>query len=330
MRSIFVCLLVGGCGFQAGAAGDAAGTPIDGTIASTGDARDDAMIDGPPPTCWQRWYDHSVALGNPARIDGLSTTAGSERDPWISADGKRIYFNRNPGEQGLTDIYLATRDTASGPWRDAQLQANLSTNLEESRASFTEDELVVVLSSNRANNQYRVLSNTRNAVTDPFGTPVDNGFDMVNAMGGAGADHYDPFFANDGKTLYFAPDPMGPDRQHIWIATRPALNAAFGAPARVPVINGDNNTVGDSDPALSPDERVIVFASTRPGGKGQGDLYYATRASRDVNFGPPDPIPMVNHSADDGDPMLSRDGCDLYFSSARIGTFDLFLSHVSN
>lgn len=297
------------------------------------DARTDpdaASPDGPvigAPTCWARWAAHQLVLTAPARIDGLSTAA-SERDPWISADNKRMYFDRDPGGLGLSDIYLASRSAAGAAWEAPQLQVNLNTAEQEARPAFTEDELTVALASNRTASRFALVGTTR-PPGGSFGTPSGAGFEMLNAAEGVASESFDPFFTDEGKTIYFAPDPSSSERQHIWSATRPAIGQPFGAPSRVRGINGDLVTVADADPALSLDELVIVFSSTRPGGLGVGDLYYATRASRDADFGAPRAIPNVNSNSGDNDPMLSRDGCDVYFASDRGGNFDLYLSHLT-
>jgi Tol biopolymer transport system component len=88
---------------------------------------------------------------------------------------------------------------------------------------------------------------------------------------------------------------------------------------------GINNENSDTaDPALSKDERLIVY-SRRQGG-GNYELYYATRATATDGFNQPAKIPDVNGGADDADPMLSDDGCELYFASNRDadGKYHLF------
>ena len=319
-RRIMVCLVLGGCGFQGNAAGDG-GAPGDGGVDAPGI---DAAIDG-PTSCWQRWYNHQPQLGDPAKLMELSTGA-SERDPWISHDGLRLYFARDPGSRGKGDIYLATRAVPRGPFSLAMEQGNLDNTSDETRAALTDDELTLVLASNRDDDVNRIFITTRGTPTEPFGTPTRDLLDAVNGAPTDQTEHLDPFLTNDGKTLYFAPDPPTSERQHIWFATRPETNKPFGPPGKVPVINGNATQDGDADPALSPDELVIVFSSTRPNGVGAGDLYYATRSVKTANFGGPQLIPGVNSNSDDGDPILSSDGCELYFASTRQGNFDLYVA----
>jgi Tol biopolymer transport system component len=89
----------------------------------------------------------------------------------------------------------------------------------------------------------------------------------------------------------------------------------FPVPAVVPELDSG---AGDADPALSLDERVIVFSSARGGSLGGGNLWYAVRLSTTQAFGMPKEVPDLNTAANDGDPWLSDDGCRLYFASDRV------------
>ena len=80
----------------------------------------------------------------------------------------------------------------------------------------------------------------------------------------------------------------------------------------------------------SADHRVLVeppaAERTSPAA---GNLWYAVRAQPDAAFGAPALVPGVNSDCNDGDPHLSADGCRLYFSSDRAGTYDLYVATVA-
>ena len=148
---------------------------------------------------------------------------------------------------------------------------------------------------------------------------------MVNSEN---ADSVDPFLSADGRTLYFTQNPGGPKHPSIVIATRTETRFDFSEPSDLDGINlSSKNT---ADPALSPDERVIVFSSDRDGGRGHLDLWYATRADALHAFSPPAPIPTVNTEDDDADPMLSADGCELYFASTFEGDYNLYVAQIQH
>jgi Tol biopolymer transport system component len=63
---------------------------------------------------------------------------------------------------------------------------------------------------------------------------------------------------------------------------------------------------------------TLYFASSRPGGSGDFDIYVTTRRTTDAPW--EDPVnlgPTVNSSAYDNHPSISADGLTLYFDSRR-------------
>jgi hypothetical protein len=76
---------------------------------------------------------------------------------------------------------------------------------------------------------------------------------------------------------------------------------------------------------LPPDGHTLIFASTRPGGFGQNDLYISRRQDKDDNFAWEDPVNLgsaVNTAFIDETPGIFEDDDGrtiLYFSSNRPG-----------
>jgi hypothetical protein len=50
----------------------------------------------------------------PTILGGAINTAAAETRPSLSQDGKRLYFGRAPGPEGMNDIYVSTRDKLKG------------------------------------------------------------------------------------------------------------------------------------------------------------------------------------------------------------------------
>lgn len=315
-------MVLGGCGFQsrAGLGGD---PPSDGS-APGGDAPGDGPGSDVGPgggtaSCLERWHTGGAALAL-AQPRALLSTGADDRDPWISADGRQLYFSRNPGVNGTNiDIYIAVRDSTALEFLAAGPVVNLDTTSDEGRAALSGDGKLVVFSSNRGatSGPFQLFVAKRNAVADPFGSPVAPDQVLVASVNTAGDNYYDPFLSPDGLHLYVAPVLGG--KQQIALATR-AAGQNFGPAAALRVVNSSTSSA-DADPALSPDERILVFSSLRAAGSGLGgtNLWYATRPSAADDFTAPQLIPGVNSSVQDGDPMLSADGCELYFASNRAG-----------
>jgi hypothetical protein len=85
-----------------------------------------------------------------------------------------------------------------------------------------------------------------------------------------------------------------------------------------------NSEVSDFDPYVAPDESYIIFASDRPGGLGNADLYISFRTkdgswSEPRNMGAPVSSPYLDYA-----PMVSPDGKYLFFTSGRGGADDIY------
>jgi Tol biopolymer transport system component len=92
----------------------------------------------------------------------------------------------------------------------------------------------------------------------------------------------------------------------------------FGEPA--PSADQIESAYDDDDFCVSACGRFLFFGSTRAGGYGNYDLWVATRATLDSDWGIPVNLgPTVNSSALDTDPSISTDGLSLFFRSNRPG-----------
>ena len=276
------------------------------------------MIDALPPTsCIQKWLDGSVRLGSINGIDDVNTTS-IERDPFLTADEKTLFFFSDRTGNVNGDIYRSTRTSTTGTWTIPAKFAAANTANAESKMSMTDDGLYFVVASSDmgTSGSIDVLDATRAATTDNFSMLGRT----YTALDSTGADELDPFVTADGLELYIAQTING--FQRIVRATRLTRSTPFGAPALVTELD---SSVGDADPTVSADGRVIIFSSMRTTDAGDStNLWYATRASNSGAFGTPKPVPDVNSDEQDGDPWLSHDGCRLYFSSTRENDFDVW------
>jgi hypothetical protein len=296
-------LVLAGCGFRASPA--SGGGP--GDAASAGSGAGDGS--GSSSDCWGLWLDGSVTVdaSTVTEIMELSST-GHDFEPWISNGGLRMYFSRDLTPPLHGDIYITSRDTPTGMFAAAALVPNLSSPGHEGRAWLTTDELTLALSTAH-DGPLDIHMITRTA-GQSFGTPNNDHLAMVNAKGSM---RFDPFVTDDLLRLYFSSDTGPSGKWQLWIAARSAPGDDFGAPSLVPGL--DDRSVNEFAPALYQDERLIVFSSFP--NNATADLYYATRSSATGSFGTAVQIPKVNTRAGEIDPVLSQDGCELYFASDR-------------
>ena len=96
-----------------------------------------------------------------------------------------------------------------------------------------------------------------------------------------------------------------------------------------PVING--KTSWDSQPSLSSDGKVLYFASNRPGGVGELDIWKSVK-NKEGNWGEPVNLgPEINTPGNEKSPFFHSDGQTLYFSSTGhlgYGAYDIFFAKL--
>jgi len=79
-----------------------------------------------------------------------------------------------------------------------------------------------------------------------------------------------------------------------------------------------NTTAHEGGASISSDGLTLYFGSERPDGQGYGDIWFATRASLEVPWGPPTNVGSpVNTSWWEGMPFVSPDELELHFVSYR-------------
>jgi hypothetical protein len=149
-----------------------------------------------------------------------------------------------------------------------------------------------------------------------FGTPTDLG-PRINSSAFDGS----PDISADGLSLYFdslRPDGLG--SWDIWVTTRETIHDDWGTPVQLPP--PVNSPFGDSGPCISADGLTFYFASNRPGGYGNYDLWVTRRKTTEDPWGPPVNLgPTVNSLFYDNHPSISTDDLTLYFDSSQIGGY---------
>ncbi len=280
-------------------------------VAVTIDAPADAARD-----CEPDWLAHTIRFDAPVLITELDSPE-DDRDPSISADEHTIYFSsERPGGLGLTDIYTATRTSLASPFTTPVAVAALNTPSNETKLTITDDELELVIASDRPGGQGLYdLWHAKRASTQVPWNPLNEA--QLGSEDDANS-QFDPQLSIDGLHLYYAP--LVGTIQVIMFATRATRTVAFGTPT----VLGITSFKGDADPAPSADELVIVYSSMRAGGTGH--LYYATRTDATKTFDAAVVVPDVGSTMADGDPQLSRDGCRLYFASQRSGNWAIYVA----
>lgn len=139
----------------------------------------------------------------------------------------------------------------------------------------------------------------------------------------------------DGNTLYFTrnnfkegksiKDGEGIVRLRIFRATK-----VDGEWAQVEDLPFNNDAYSVANPALSPDEKTLFFASDMPGTVGQSDIFKVA-INQDGTFGPPENLGNnINTAARETFPFVSSESI-LYFASdghPGLGGLDIFATKI--
>jgi hypothetical protein len=281
------------------------------------DCADATADQGSSNDCWGEWLAGTVTLTPPVRVEELAI--GGSFDPSISFDGLVMYFSRS-GSTTSNDILRATRPTRSAPFGAPSVIAALQTPQQETRFSTNADDTLGIFASDRIGTVGAVdlWQATRASGAAEYGNVTAAPFAAINNTNS----QFDPELTPDGLDLYYAPsDPA--NKQTIQHASRGAIDEPFSAPALV-AIPGAFSAL--ADPAISPDQRVLVFAGNINGGS--DDLYFTTRSTLQAPFSTAVMVPGVNQPGSDSDVDTTADGCTLYFVSDRNGQHAIYTADV--
>lgn len=122
---------------------------------------------------------------------------------------------------------------------------------------------------------------------------------------------FDPFFAPDGKAVYFFSNrPGGSGGDDLYVAPFDAASGTY-APAQNlgPVVNSPGD---EWAPTLSPDGDTLLFATDGRGGQGLHDLFVSRRAGG--AWTAPEPLTELNSTLDDFDAAFLPDAQAVVFA----------------
>jgi hypothetical protein len=278
----------------------------------------------------------SEAACAPRSRDGCSETCTIERG-FDCPDGGNCtptpiaeapLFSGTAGPPELVDAGVAQSPVASTPqtqpptsglpgrcrrptFAAPELVTGLGTELDLWAPSLSSDGLTLLCAANAQTTPERIFFATRAPGSTEFSAlrllaQLDSGF-------GDGT----PLLSFDGLTLYFySRRPGGNGDRDLWFALRANPAADFGAIHHFGAVNGASL---DHLPWLSRDELTLLSVSTRAGGLGQSDVWFAKRASRAEDFGTAQLVSSLSSGADEGRAVVSADGKLVIFASARDG-----------
>ena len=274
------------------------------------------------------------ALFDRARVQHHAnlSSAGFEAKPDISNDRLTLYFASDNGNAAFDlDIFVATRPTLNDPFGAPTSIAVLNFLGERDHTPTTSaDGRFMIFSSSRPGGlgSDDAWMSTRKKRTDPWGAPVhipelstvarDMGFSMTA----------------DGLKVYLSSNRITGLDFDLFESSRPDRNSPWSIPTPIVELN---TPVEDKFPSVTADDKVLFFASERPGsvpkanGQASQDIWVAMRPDTSSPWTVIENAHEIN--TPDGEYLMSiaDDGQEIFFVSDRPGTlggFDLYSAPV--
>jgi Tol biopolymer transport system component len=267
--------------------------------------------------CEQAWLT-SPTFGPPDLLSTVNLPASADHEitPFLASNELDLYFSSDRNGTDY-DNYVASRATPTDPFGTPTAVTELASPADEMGVTLSRDRLTAYFVTSREG-QFDMWRATRPSTDQPFGNLAS-----LSAISSP-ATEYNPILSYDERELWFAAKDRAGNvgGTDIWRATRATLDDEFGQPE--PVLELDT-AAEQASPSLIATGRVIVFTN---GPSSNFDLWYATRASTDVPFDPPQPIPGINSSRTEYTPFLRPDGCELFFTSSATGSEDIRVVRV--
>lgn len=249
---------------------------------------------------------------------GVISTAGDEFGATFTPDGRTCYFTvKSPSTISSNIVVICFSKFKDGQWDEPEI-APFSGKYKDFNPSISPDGAKLFFISNRpvdgrkhAGTDIWVVERLSDGWSEPknLGSPVNtDGYELACSV------------ASDG-TLYFSSTGTN---NNIDIYCAKLADGKYQTPERLDTTI--NTAYEENHPFIAPDQSYILFSSLgRPDALSEAgastsyprsDLYISYR--RDGKWTPAKSLgPIINSTADESCPFLSRDGKTLYFSSER-------------
>lgn len=253
--------------------------------------------DWAPPVSIETLPGSSSVVNTPA-VDGCASH---------SPDGLTLVFNSNRG--GNQDLYMATRSsTSEGFGTPVRLPEPVNGTSNEACPTIANGHRLY-FSSDRDDPSYDIYVSKKgpNGWSDPEN--LGPGINTPGWLDESAAFYED---SSGNQVMLFS------SRQSGGGGDGNIYESVNGGPKSL-VAGGPNSSASDNRPSVTRDGLTIFFDSTRSGGLGGPDLYYATRTNTSEPFGTAIHLQSLSSSVFDARAAISKDGSFLTFSSQRPG-----------
>jgi Tol biopolymer transport system component len=192
---------------------------------------------------------HALPVVNGSSLDG---------SPFVTHDDRTLlFFSNRAGGVGDRDLWMATRPSPDVDFSEPVPILGVNSTGLDLLPELSPDGLTLRFESVRpgGSGSSDLWVAERSLPSGPFGAPRP--LSELNTTG-----REEGFsLSRDQLTIVFSSN-RGGSGMDLWVATRGAVDAAFGTPEPLSALN---STAVELDPALSLDGREIFFVSTRGG-----------------------------------------------------------------
>ncbi len=268
---------------------------------------------------------HSLALAQNAKKrlpQNINVPTYSHIFPSLSGDGNQmIYLTNYTNSEGFETKYTVR----NGPetWEDPKPIPSINRPGHDHIGSFclSYDGNFVVFSSRRTptigNYDIWISEKVGNNWTQPAnpGKPLNSPAHEGN-----------PSLSPDGKSIYFMRcekmDATSKSNCAIYVSQR-LSSTRWSEPEKLP---GHINTGHETTPRIMADNKTLIFASGRPGGKGKLDLYQTTFEEKEWT----NPIPLDYINTEENDEYISvpARGDIVYYSATFRDQHNIYMGLI--
>lgn len=260
--------------------------------------------------------DTSTPFQTIAALAGSVNTALDDAFPTLTDDELLLYFQRGDvGGASNPTFFVAQRATRTADFGAPVQVSELADGLYNSFPSVTSKGDLLYFGGAAAG----VPANIRVAKSVGVGR-FAAATDVPGLSAPDVAENFPALFAGGDELWFSAPGDAG--ALHFRRAPLYA-DGGVGTPQSIPELE---STGYESGLASTRDGLTIYFGSPRVGGQGGGDIWMASRTSRGLPFSNLATVTAVNTTFDEQPGWLSPDACRLYFTTSRLGTFDIYVA----
>jgi WD40-like Beta Propeller Repeat len=264
---------------------------------------------------------HRFCYGAPDSLGAFINTPQFDGGPSISADGLTLYFTSGrPGALGQAeghydeDLYVVTRPTIVDPFgTPVHLSAPVNSTQFDVAPEISADGLSLYFVRGPSFAVFDIYVSTRSTTGDAWGSPRPLGPNVNTPL-------HDGILSisADNRTLYWSSNrPDGLGGFDIWYATRPRPTGEFGPAMNLSELN---TPFDDFAPEIAADNKVLYFASSRPGGAGRVNIWVSRRDHKDDPFGEPMSLDEINGPILQAKPSISSFN-EIFWMAVRPGGF---------